>query len=266
MIRAIALARRCESEPGRVSPKVGAVLVHDGMVLGEAFRGECAPGDHAEFTLLEKKLGNETVAGATLFTTLEPCTARNPPKLACAERIAPSWDVATDEGPDGRSSRSGAAGPERPSHWYTADGDKVEWIPDHETPGEAWPLLLRRNDGRLLEAYNELWDKVWWNRHQNWRHRIESGQEPLTDEQEAIFRQASEAAAAIEAWPREPRVGRLRVGSAERTAIGAVLGPRRRMERVATRSALRALAQGRSVLLAAARRPSRLSRRCASFR
>jgi pyrimidine deaminase RibD-like protein len=87
MERAVALARECVSEPGEVSPKVGAVLVRDGDVIAEAFRAELAPGEHAEFTLLEKKLAGATLAGATLFTTLEPCTLRNKPMLACAECI-----------------------------------------------------------------------------------------------------------------------------------------------------------------------------------
>lgn len=74
---------------GKASPVVGAVLVHRNGVVEAAARGELRDGDHAEYTLLERKNRGTKLDDAVLFTTLEPCApgSRRHPKLSCAERI-----------------------------------------------------------------------------------------------------------------------------------------------------------------------------------
>ena len=84
---AIDASRKCKGEDGRAHPKVGAVVVKDGKVLAVSYRGELSDGEHAEFTALERRLGEAVLAGATIYTTLEPCTTRNHPKIPCAERL-----------------------------------------------------------------------------------------------------------------------------------------------------------------------------------
>ncbi|MBI3923738.1 MAG: hypothetical protein HY318_20120 [Armatimonadetes bacterium] len=89
---AIEVMRQSVSEPrddGKASPKVGAVLVKPDGAVVTACRGELRHGDHAEYTLLERKNRDSRLDGSVLFVTLEPCApgARRDPKVDCAERI-----------------------------------------------------------------------------------------------------------------------------------------------------------------------------------
>ena len=79
-------AKHSVAEDDRVHPKVGVVIVKEGEVLSRAHRGESLEG-HAEYIALEKKLADAAVTGATVYTTLEPCTTRNHPKIPCVERL-----------------------------------------------------------------------------------------------------------------------------------------------------------------------------------
>ncbi|MDP2175525.1 MAG: ATP-binding protein [Bacteroidota bacterium] len=88
---AIQIMNKSIQEPrqDKTSPKVGAVLIKPDGTKETAFRGELRHGDHAEFTLLERKNRSNHLDECILFATLEPCApgARKHPKLGCAERI-----------------------------------------------------------------------------------------------------------------------------------------------------------------------------------
>lgn len=92
----------------------------------------------------------------------------------------------------------GEVGPNGQPIGYLPDGSKVEWIPADEFNEEPWPLILRRGDAQILAAYNEFWDKVWWNRHMVWMEKLESGEETLADHQAAVLEKAKKAARRIE--------------------------------------------------------------------
>ncbi|MDC7240925.1 MAG: bifunctional diaminohydroxyphosphoribosylaminopyrimidine deaminase/5-amino-6-(5-phosphoribosylamino)uracil reductase RibD [Spirochaetales bacterium] len=85
---ALALA---EKGRGRVrpNPMVGALVVKDGMILGEGAHLEYG-GPHAEANALAdcRSQGNDPV-GAELYVTLEPCSFRSPEKHngPCTEKI-----------------------------------------------------------------------------------------------------------------------------------------------------------------------------------
>jgi pyrimidine deaminase RibD-like protein len=88
---AIAEARKSIAEnDGDLHPCVGAVVVKDGKVIARACRGETGEGRHAEFCALKKindNVDNVDLSGCTVYTTLEPCSERKPPKKPCTERL-----------------------------------------------------------------------------------------------------------------------------------------------------------------------------------
>ena len=91
MLRAIEVARGsvAEDRPDP-PPRVGAVVVKDGCLLAESHRGLTGDGDHAEYGAL-RDLAPGDLEGATVFTTLEPCTTRrSPEKIPCAQRLVQS--------------------------------------------------------------------------------------------------------------------------------------------------------------------------------
>ena len=85
MERALALAVRglYTTDP---NPRVGCVLVKDGVVIGEGFT-QPAGHDHAEIQALrDARARGHEVRGATAYVTLEPCShfGRTPP---CANAL-----------------------------------------------------------------------------------------------------------------------------------------------------------------------------------
>jgi 5-amino-6-(5-phosphoribosylamino)uracil reductase len=88
--RAIELSRRCPPSPFAFS--VGAVVVAaDGAVLATGYSREGSTQDQAEETALAKLTpGDSRLAGATLYSSLEPCRFRASRPRPCAELIADS--------------------------------------------------------------------------------------------------------------------------------------------------------------------------------
>lgn len=92
MAKAVEVMKQSVHEPrqdGKAIPFVGAVIYKADGSVETACRGELRYGDHAEFTLLERKNRSSRLDGTILFSTLEPCSpgARRIPKRSCAERI-----------------------------------------------------------------------------------------------------------------------------------------------------------------------------------
>ena len=86
---AIELSRLCLPSDSAFS--VGAILVSaDCEVVATGYSRETDPKDHAEEVALAKAGGSGRLAGATLYSSLEPCLARTSRPIACAELVARS--------------------------------------------------------------------------------------------------------------------------------------------------------------------------------
>lgn len=84
------------------NPKVGCLVVRDGVVLGRGWH-EFTGGPHAEIAALNHAGGSDQVAGATCYVSLEPC-AHQGRTAPCAEaliraKIARVVAAATDPNP-----------------------------------------------------------------------------------------------------------------------------------------------------------------------
>jgi riboflavin-specific deaminase-like protein len=87
LAQTIELSRRCPPSPSAYS--VGAVVVAaDGTVMATGYSRETGPSAHAEETALAK-IGpaDPRLAGATLYSSLEPCRVRASRPTPCADLI-----------------------------------------------------------------------------------------------------------------------------------------------------------------------------------
>ncbi|MGW2586293.1 deaminase [Streptomyces virginiae] len=87
MERAIELSRKCPPAEGAFS--VGAIIVSaDGEELANGYSRETDAHVHAEESALAKLPADDPrLAGATLYSTLEPCSERKSRPLTCTQLI-----------------------------------------------------------------------------------------------------------------------------------------------------------------------------------
>lgn len=82
--RCIQLARNglCGAPP---NPMVGAVVVHDGKIIGEGYHAKCGEA-HAEVNAIRSVKNQELLKHSTIYVSLEPCAhyGKTPP---CADLI-----------------------------------------------------------------------------------------------------------------------------------------------------------------------------------
>ena len=121
LAEAVELSRRCP--PSAAAFSVGAVLVAaDGSVLSAGYSRQRDPADHAEQVVLDLAAEAGAVpsllAGATMYSSLEPCAARASRPVPCADliiasgirRVVIAWREPPIFVPGGGADRMRAAG------------------------------------------------------------------------------------------------------------------------------------------------------------
>ncbi|MGB0934320.1 MAG: bifunctional diaminohydroxyphosphoribosylaminopyrimidine deaminase/5-amino-6-(5-phosphoribosylamino)uracil reductase RibD [Lishizhenia sp.] len=84
MLSALLLAQK-GSKYAAPNPMVGAVIVHNGKVIGQGYHQKCGEA-HAEVNAVESVVDKSVLSESTIYVTLEPCahTGKTPP---CADLI-----------------------------------------------------------------------------------------------------------------------------------------------------------------------------------
>ncbi|MBE2997469.1 dCMP deaminase [Nocardiopsis sp. HNM0947] len=87
LLRTVELSEHCP--PSETAFSVGAVVVaEDGTVLGEGYSRRDDPHDHAEEVALRAiDADDPRLAGATLYSSLEPCSSRASRPRSCSSLI-----------------------------------------------------------------------------------------------------------------------------------------------------------------------------------
>ncbi len=86
MEQAIQKAMSCKPRDPERIPMVGAIVEHNGEILGTGYRGEDI---HAEMEALSNVSDKLRLQDATVYTTLEPCTpgVRSKPEKSCTSLL-----------------------------------------------------------------------------------------------------------------------------------------------------------------------------------
>lgn len=175
MQMALEEAARSRSEDERARPRVGVVIARDGKLLAKAYRNEDGKGSHAEYLALEKiRKEGLSPAGATVYTTLEPCTRRkNKEKIPCAKRLVDAkvarvvWGIIDPHKTVQSKGILMLRAQQISNESFPGDlAARVEALNQDFikacTMGESTPAFIEANRGRSLDEWYHALNRIYW--------------------------------------------------------------------------------------------------------